>query len=198
MLTGGRLELFLFAPYFAVQSRPFSVTYYLSIVVYISSTSELAFVNTVSRKTLLLTASSRHCSGRPTRSPHFILTTALPGGGGFRGHLTGATELGLRALLLWLQDLQSRSPLGPSAAEASVTVRRCIPPSETVRDPPGSWPCLFCPRTCLVRGGGLITVYPTTCPSMEQRASRAWSQWLRPPRPQAWPQPLHRRCRSES
>ena len=38
----------------------------------------------------------------------------------------------------------------------------------------------------------------TTCPSMEQRASRAWSQWLRPPRPQAWPQPLHRRCRSES
>lgn len=145
MLTGGRLELFLFAPYFAVQSRPFSVTYYLSIVVFISSTSQLAFVNTVSRKTLLLTASSRHCSGRSTRSPHFILTMALPGGGGFRGHLTGATELGLRALLLWLQDLQSRSPLGPSAAEASVTVRRCIPPSETVRDPPAAGPASSVP-----------------------------------------------------
>ena len=135
MFTGGSLELFLFAPYFAVQSRPFSVTHYLSIVVFISGMSELAFVNIVSRKTLLLTTSSRHCSGRFTGSPHFILAIALRGGGGLRGHLTGATELGLRALLLWLQDLQSRSPPGPSAAEASVTVKRCIPHSETMRDP---------------------------------------------------------------
>ena len=197
VFTGGSLELFLFAPYFAVQSRPFSVTHYLSIVVFISGMSELAFVNIVSRKTLLLTTSSRHCSGRFTGSPHFILAIALRGGGGLRGHLTGATELGLRALLLWLQDLQSRSPPGPSAAEASVTVKRCIPHSETVRDPRQPALPLLSPHL-LGQGRG------THCRLLDHlsvhggRASRAWSQCLRPPRPQAWPQTLHRRCRSES
>ena len=174
LFTGGSLKLFLFAPCFAVQSRFFSVTHYLSIVVFISGTNELAFVNIVSRKTLLLTTSSRRCSGRFTQIATLHPDNSAPG----KRRVQGPPRWGRRAGPEILAALTPGSPVTltswPLSCRSHCDVQEMHPTLRDCAGAPAAGPASSVPAAAWsgVRDSSR-SVYPTTCPSTERRGSRA-------------------------